>query len=494
MTSRGLVFFLVGGLLAGCGTRGDFYEAALTPLPLVATSASLVQVVPQTRRAVVLTPGEATPGGLGLSEGARQASRIPGTELVAVLAGTVKAPLVDIVDVATGSVVTLATPGFFDTITWSDDGAFGVMTYATRRASFELVARNMNEVGLLDVGALTVTRLQLDTESLAPREVVFGPAEGGRRLVAVTLERGVALFDARHPEVATRRVSLRAPGATQESSVLKAVFSHDARWLYVRASNLDDVIVLSLGAEVGEPVGVSLNFVSGGRGLADIVVPPADVPDAVLAVYAASGEVRLLDAWGIQSEANSFEAGVGVRRAALLGEHRVLLWNPDSRTVTAWDMSDGRSGSVALDAPAGEPLVSPAIDRAVFPFAVGAVVSEVTVQPETNRLRLRLQSIQLSRSAGARTLDTDGRRLFFVAGGMYLVTMDLMTLSLSELQLDNVATGLHHLPKGDWLAVSHDGPLGDVTLGPAGASEPGQLLRYTNFALTDDLDARGDDR
>jgi len=70
-----------------------------------------VQVVPQTRRAVVLTPGELTPAGLLISRGARLAAAVPGGDRVAILGGTAKLPKLDLLDVGTGDVVTLDAPG-----------------------------------------------------------------------------------------------------------------------------------------------------------------------------------------------------------------------------------------------------------------------------------------------------------------------------------------------------------------------------------------------
>lgn len=481
-------------LFAACGSRGGVYTAALKPLPLVATSAAVVQVVPQTRRAVILTPGEATPGALRLSAGARSASRVPGAELVAVLAGTAKAPLLDVVDVGTGEVTTLAVPGFFDRVTWSDDGAFGVLSYAATAPSGQLIARNLNEVGLFAVASRTVVRLQLDTESLAPRDIVFGPAQANRRLVAVTLERGVALFDALHPDVPPRRISIRPQGSTSESIVAEAVFSADAHWLFLRATGLDDVIVVELGDEVGAPLSASINFVSGGRGLTDIAATPELMGDTVLAVYATSREVWLLDARGIQDNARRLVAPAPVRTAAVLSGTRVLLWDAASQSLTAWDMLDGRSGTVTLDGTFSSSVVLPEVDRAVFALPGAPALSEVTVVPETNRLRLKLQSIQLTRPYAAAALDPATRRLFFTAAGTTtVVTMDLMTLALAEVTLDAPAARLAYLSQGDWLVAEHDGSLfGDVTVVPAGTTERSGARRYVDFAFTDDLELPGD--
>jgi hypothetical protein len=477
-------------MLAGCGDRGSLYNDTIKPLPLIATDGHLVMVVPQTRRAVIVTPGESTPAGVLISKGARFAARVPGTESVAILTGTGKQPTLDLVDVSGRADETLALPGFFDAIHFSPDGRFGVLVYGQGGGS-GVVARNLNEVALLNVGARAVTRVQLDTESLAPTAVLFGPSEAGRQLVAVTLERGVAVFDALHPEVAPRRISIRPSGSSSESSVAETIFSRSGQYLFLRASGLDDVIVVELGGEVGTPVSASINFVSGGVGLTDIETAPVGFDDSVLAVYSNSAEAFLLDAHGITDNAKKLSMVAPATSIHLLTDSRVLLWSTGSKTVTAWDVSDGRTGAVVLDTPFDSPTLAAQLDKGIFPTI--AALSVVTVLQETNRLRPKIQSIQLSSQVGVSTLDEQSQRLFFsVSGSSSLVTMDLRTLQLGEVALDASVKQLFHLPDGDWLVADHDGLWGDVTVIPAGATERNQAMSYSGFALTDDLNRPGD--
>ncbi len=498
---RALLFAALAAAGVACGTRGTLYTSALKPLALVATSGAVVQVVPQTRRAVIVTPGPGAPRPVRISAGARYAKRVPGTDAVAILTGSAKAPALDVLDVASGEVTTAEVPGLFDAIHFSPDGRFGVLVYLPSGGSGTLVARNLNEVGLWATAGREVTRLQLDTESLAPRGVLFGPVEPNRLLVAVTLERGVAVFDALHPEVAPRRISIRPQGSTVESAVVKAVFSQDAHWLFLRATGLDDVIAIELGPEVGRSVSASINFVAGGRGLSDIAAPPAGLADSVLAVYAASKEAWLLDARGIQDNAKRLQLTDAATRLAVLSGNRVLLWGEGSRSVAAWDAVDGRSGSALLDGAFASPVVVPALDKALFAHAAvssaagtGPALSTVTVSEETNRLRLKLQSIQLSKPMTASVLDGETQRFFFtVAQSPAVVTMDLRTLQLVEVSLDSVAQGLHHLTQGDWLVAEHAGfGYGDVTAVPAGTTDRSGAMHYADFAFTDDLDRPGD--
>ncbi len=482
-------------LLTACGGQGTLFNTPLKPLPILSTSSALVHVVPQTNRAILLRPGTKTPTSLPLSTGARLAKRVPHADAVVVFTGTPRSPTLDVLDLTTNEVQTLTLPGYFDAVTFSPDGRFGVLTYDATSTTAALVARNLNEVALLHTGTRTLTRLQLDTESLAPRGVLYGPTEANRQLVAVTLERGVALFDALHPDVAPRRITIRPPGSSSETSVIEALFSVDAKWLFLRASALDDVIAIELGAEVGTPVSASLNFVSGGRGLTDLEAAPVGFPDAVLAVYATSRELWLLDARGIQDNARKLVSPEAITAVARLGGTKVLAWDPrGSKGVVAWDLADGRSGSSVLDGATGTPTLVPAMGKALFFHASttsgGPSLSTVTVTDETNRLRLRLQGIQLSRAVQTSTLDEAGLRLFFsVTGSSAVVALDLATLQLAEMPLDVATTALHHLADGDFLAATNAATegTGDVTVWPAGEVDRSQAQRFTDYLFTDDL-------
>jgi hypothetical protein len=386
--------------------------------------------------------------------------------------------------------------GFFDLVTFNPSGSFGVLTYDAGSSTGPLVARNLNELALFETATRTLSRVQLDTESLAPRGVLFGPAEPNRQLVAVTLERGVALFDARHPDVAPRRITIRPPGSTSEQSVSEAVFSLDAKWLFLRVSTLDDVIAIELGDEVGQPISASINFVSGGQGLTDLEVAPQGFPDAVLAVYATSRELWLLDAHGIQDRARKLVSPEAINAVTSLGGTKVLAWaGGGSKGVVAWDLADGRSGTSVLDGAANAPTLVPTMGKALFFHSAttqgGPSLSTVTLADETNRIRLRLQSIQLAHAEQAATVDDASQRLFFsVSGSTSVVTLELSTLQLQEMSLDTAPASLVHLAEQDWLAAFTNAPdrLGDVTLWPAGEVDRTKAIRFTDYLLTGDLD------
>ena len=480
---------------AACGTRGELYVAKLAPLPLMSTRGALVQVVPQTRRAVVVPADGSAPRALAISGGARAATALPDGDTVAVLGGTVKAPVLDLVSVSDGSVVTLALPGPFDVMTPSPDGALLVLTYSATGRLPGLVARNLNEVAVVSLGQQHVDRLQLDTESLAPRQIVFSPPTAPRRLVAVGLDRGVAIFDPRRPDLAPRRVSLQPAGSTVESSVLEALFSPDAHWLYVRATGVDDVIVIELGEVPGtRELTASVNFVSGGTGLADLEVPDTDaLPDTVLAVFSASREAVLLDARGLEDRVKRLPLAAPLTSLHFFGG-RALVSDGQSRTVVAWDPVRDLSGSVVLDSGFDARLYSDALGRAMFSHPAvlggGSALSVISVEDAVTRLRVRLQAIQLSVPAGPVVLDGTEERLFFAGrNDTTLVGLDLRTMEVAQVTLDAPAGEVEYLPGSDTVAVVNSADaLGDVTLLPAGQLDRQAAVRLRDFALTGDLD------
>jgi hypothetical protein len=480
-------------LLFGCGTRGDLYTSAISPLPPIATRAALVLVVPQTNRAVVVSPGQDTTSALVISGGARVAAAVPGGTQVAVLGGSVAAPVLDLVDPAAGQVTVLPLPGAFDQLTFSEDGRWAVATYAATSGG-KLAARNLNEIALVDLSNWAVTRLQLDTESLAPRQVIFGPPEGDRRLVTVALERGVAVFDAHRPQLAPRRISIRPQGSQTDSTVLEALFSHDGGFLFIRATGLDDVIAVEL-SRGPEGIGASINFLAGGRGLRDIALPGQETIPGVVAVFAESREGWLLDPRGITDNNLTValpEPLTAVR--AMQGTH-VLFHAPQARSVVAWNLADGKSGTAVLDSSAQPPYFAEAHNLAIFPHASAtsagsAALSVVTVEDDVNRLRIRIRSIALARPLTTAILGEGEGRLFFgLQERSELVSLELGTLAIHQVTLDARLAQLVRLPDGDWLGAIHPGdPLGDVTFLPAASQDRLEAIRYRGLALTGALD------
>ncbi|MCU0701420.1 MAG: hypothetical protein MUC96_33335 [Myxococcaceae bacterium] len=348
----------------------------------------------------------------------------------------------------------------------------------------------------------TVTRLQLDVEGLAPRLVTFGPVETNRRLVAVALERGVALFDATRPEVPARRITLRPPGSTVENSVSQVLFSRDARWLFLRATGLDDVVVIELGPETGAPVSASINFVAGGTGLVDLELAPPSLGDSVLALYAGIPEIVVLDARGIEDNVRRLPLSQVMGAMERLSDRRVIVWGPSVAAV--WDVVDGRSGVATLLGTPEKVTISASSERVMLSQANSAtapgVLTALTVSEEPNRLRLRTQPIQLARKPTASAVSVDGETMFLAvppgtgSAQTALVTVEVRTLALTEVLLDAPVVNLFQLSSSGVLVAEHSvNVLGDVSLVPAGATERLSVTRLSDFALTGDLD-RPEDR
>ncbi|PTL80895.1 hypothetical protein DAT35_26550 [Vitiosangium sp. GDMCC 1.1324] len=485
-------------LAAGCGGRGDFYDRKLAPLPLLTTGDALVSVVPQTQRVVTVRKGEKLRG-LPISEGARKAVRLQG-EQVAVLAGDQRHPVLQIVSVDSGDVRTLELPGAYDTLAFSADSRFGVLTYSTAGLGPDVVARNLNEVAVVDVEARKVTRLALGTESLAPRSVVFAAPHEDRQYVAITLDRGVVVLDAKAPQKAPRRIPTRLSETQPEVAVQEALFSRTGDVLFLRLSGMDDVFAVELGQEGGE-LTASVNFLAGGTGLSDLELPPEQAPTSersVLAVYSGSQEARVLDARGLQDGAQ-LPLGAPLTSAHVLSDGRVLLYDGKLRTVVAWDVVTGKNGTVLLSAGFDAVRFSDALGAAVFRHpnlgSGGAALSVVTVREEDTRLRVRISPIPVSRKVEADVMDAARGRLYFAPQGQPVIArLDVETLAIEQVTLDAPITALHYLPASGMLAAQHSEPfLGDVTLIPADQLERGAAERVRYFTLADELAPASED-
>ena len=480
-------------LMGGCGERGDFHDRKLEPLPLITTGDALVSVVPQTRRVVRVRKGE-KPLGIPIAGGARKAAHLR-EELLAVLAGDQRHPVLQLVSVDSGEVRTLELPGAYDTLAFSADSRFGVLTYSTAGLGPDVVARNLNEVAVVDVEARAVTRLVLGTESLAPRSVVFAPPRDDRQHVAITLDRGVVVLDAKAPGRAPRRIPTRLSETQPEVAVQEALFSPGGDVLFLRLAGMDDVFAVELGGD-GDELTASVNFLAGGTGLSDIELPPASTPGlerSVLAVYSGSQEALVLDAQGMQ-DVPRLPLGAPLTGAHVLADGRALFYDGKLRTVVAWDVATGKNGTVLLGAGFDAVRFSDALGAAVFRHPSvgtgGAALSVVTVREEDTRLRVRINPIPVSRTVQADAMDTARGRLYFVPRDQpILARLDVETLGIDQVTLDAPITALHYLPARDVLVAQHAEPmLGDVTLIPADRLERGAAERVRYFNLADELD------
>jgi len=479
-------------LAAGCGDRADFLRQGLKPLPLLTTADALVSVVPQTSRVVRVRKGE-QPQSIPIAAGARKAARLQG-DVVAVLTGDTRRPLLQLVSVDGAEVRTVDLPGAYDTLAFSADNRYGVLTYSTASLGPDVVARNLNEVAVVDVEARAVTRFALGTESLAPRSVVFAPPHADRQYVAITLDRGVAIFDAKDPRRAPRRIPTRLSETQPEVAVQEALFSPAGDVLFLRLTGMDDVFAVELSRE-GDQLLASVNFLAGGTGLSDISLPPEAAPGterSVVAVYSGSQEAMVLDASGTQ-DVRRLPLGAPLTSARVLADGRVLFYEGKLRTVTAWDVVTGKSGTVLLSAGFDAVRFSDALGAAVFRHPStpsGSALSVVTVREEDTRLRVRISPIPVSRPVQADVMDEARGRIYFAPQGLPAVArLDVETLGIEQITLDAPVTALYYLPGKNVLAAQHSDPaLGDVTLIPADRLKRGAAERVRYYTLADELD------
>jgi len=419
-----------------------------------------------------------------------------------VLGGTVKAPALDLVDTRDDSVSTVPLHGVFDSISFAPEGDLAILTYSAGSYVPGLAARNLNEIDVFSLASKSALRMQLDTDSIAPRSVVFAPrdAAGAHQLVAVTFEKGVALFDALHPQRAPRRVSIRPSGSTASNAIVEALFSPDARYLYLRATGMDDVVVIELGSDQDGELTASINFVAGGSGLSDIAVPRGVGQEkAVLALYTGSQEAVLLDARGIEDLAVRLPLSNRLTRILALPDGKALLFDGVLRPVVAWDPETGKTGEAVLDAGFDSVFVEETLLKAVFrhpslgQMGSGGALSVVSVDEETNRLRVRARAIQLTSAARAFALDTVAGQLYLAnedaTGAAYVVRLDLGTLALAQVGIDAPATALQLLPGAASVAAIHAGnDWGDLTFVSTINFDRASAERFADFALSGDAD------
>jgi hypothetical protein len=495
-------------LFSGCGTRGSLYTQALEPLPLLTTRSALVSVVPQTSRAAIVRPDANRPTqAVPISEQARRAEVSPAGDRVIILGGTIKHPVIDLLDPEKATVETLDIHGLFDMVSFSPDGSLAILTYSARAPTAGVAARNLNEIDVVDLISRTVTRMQLDTDSLAPRSVVFAPAQTSpeSQRVAVTFDKGVAVFDALQPQKEARRIAVRPPGSTAQTSVQRALFSPDACFLYLQASGLDDVVVVELAVDGEGVLAPAINFVAGGTGLSGIEVPRgAGQEHSVLAIYTGTREAVLLDALGIEENMVRLSLSDPLTKILALADGKVLVYDGDFRTVVAWDPASGKSGPAVLDAGFDSALVADGLGEAIFRHPSmgtaygGGALSVVFVEEDVNRLRVRAHSIQLAANPQALLLDGSQGRLFLavqVDGVAYLVRLDLSTLEPTQVILDAPAAALSYLAGTDTVATIHSQDVyGDVTFLPAAGLDRAQAVRVTDFALAGDADSPSEEK
>lgn len=498
--------FVTAAVLAalGCGRRGGPFAQPLVTLGPEPTDYGAVYANVTTSR-LILVRHDRAPAIAPLAPLARDLAPLPSRRAVAVLGGEARSPAVEIVpldrlaqgDLASGDIARVPLTGPFDGL-WVDEAdRYAVATYAAAGAGVGRVARNLNEVAVIDFDVPAASRMLLETESLAPREIVFArrtafDADPQKHLAAVLLDRGVALLDLARPEQRPLRVTIRPRGSTDDTTVRQAVFSRDASFLFVRAQGSPDVIAIEVGRNAAGDLTASLNFVAGGQGLVDLAVPDRpELAEMVFALFSQSRELWLLHARGLEDRAKRLALPDALTRLDRVSAARVMATAPGaSRAVVVWDPLADRSAVAQFDLAFRESFV--AVDRAAFahsPARGPASLSVLSVTEQgTTSLRARIHPIALAAPLAAGYCDPVAGRLLFAAANS-LVTLDLASLALAEVALDGPSERVAAMPGLGLAAAIHKSPLGDATLVPSDGFDRASAVRVRDFLLAGELDA-----
>jgi hypothetical protein len=517
-----LLLLALALLVAACGTRGDRWDDSLDPVGPVAAGVHLVWFVPTTGRVVAIDlageevrsfPAGAVPRALAAVDGG-----------VAVLGGTGHRPGLRRLALPSGDATSLAVPAAYDRIAVAPGGTKAVLYFdpAAPPAPGSPAARNFNEIAVVDFATGAVRAVSLDTESLAPRGVVFSPAGD---LAAVVLDAAVALVDLADPAVHVR-IPLKLAGG-EELAPVEALFSPDAAFLYVRAAAARDVLAIEVRREAGE-LGGSVNFlfVPGADLVDDIVVPAGPgFERSVAAVFrsGATGIAALLDATGDASKGHLAPLSRRASGIEDLGGGRLLLYPATSasganvpRAVAAWEPLTDRLDEDLLPGPSSRPpRFAPGagffFHDAVSLPGTGATpaLTVVTVDDTGARLRVQLTSVGLAHEPGPSAVapdtgllllgvdvlrkdsgaarDEDGGDASELTGSLVAVgPAGGAELPIGGIALDDpiVDLGL----AGAYLWARHDTASGDVTVLPLADLRRSAARRYDGLFLAGALE------
>lgn len=495
-------------LTSACGERSKDWDQQRTVLGPVVAANRLVYLQANAAILTALDPSNVTPA-LHLDVLSRGRSLAATPDGVVLVGGSGAEPGLDYVKLPSGERVRFSLPGAYDNVAVSPNGQYLVLSYDPNRlpAAGGPAARNNNEITVINLKSQEKKTLALRTESLAPQSVVFS-SDG--LVVAVVLDAAIAFVELSDPSVHVH-VPLKLPGG-QVLGPKKAVFSQDGAFLFVHASNTDDVLALEVLRSPGE-IGSAINFLffPGASGLQDILVPDGPGFDrSIVALYSSftGSQMVLLDAEGDSSKTKAAQLTRRLTSLANLGDGQVLGWSdPDrrspeeSRAVAGWLPLEGRMDEDLLQGPVkSEPQFS--AGGAFFPHGtVGArsALTGVTLDDDGARLRVRLAPIVLGGVPTATALDVDGGTLFVsvavdreesgaaldrtynrdTAQVGSIVALQADSLGIGGLALDASVTRLGVV--GSHLYAVHNASFGDVTFTPLDKLERESARRMTGF-------------
>lgn len=489
MKNRGEAMGLLAlvALLAGCDWQRDArFTERLTALGPVAAGGALYYATSDARLVRVEPAGPSAAW-----------TRLAGTPTELVAAGdgvlvleSAGRRLEQAVGGADLTLSTLELPSGYGHLSLSPDEKFAVLTYSA--ASPKSGARNLNEVGVVNVAAFTFAKLVVDTSSLAPKSVVFGPTSATPRYAAILLTSGVAVIDLERPG---RQIHLDLTIGATKLVPSRAAWGATAAWLFVAADGSSDIFAISLDAS-GQELAGSVNFLAGPSAPEALVTFDA-APEQVLAVFA-GGNVALLDARGRADRELHVTTGAPVTNATLLpglesGALPVMLLTGDATDAAyAWDLSSTELTPMSFGAPYSVRAVLPGglalFSHDAMPFPGGstpALTALTLTRDASSKLRARPQAVQLDARLDGEALAASDA-VFGLAGESALWRMPIGAPLPEQVPLDYEAIAVGATDKFAW-ADSGD-PLGDVTFVPLDAFGAGAARRLSGFLATGVLD------
>lgn len=493
------------GLLAGCPAPADVYEGDFVVQGPVVSEGRLVWTLGAARTVVTLDPTRAE---------APEVRRLAFTPRALAAAGerVLATGVVDdearFVVLEADEDVEVPLPARFDRILPAPSGRFAVLLDDPLRGPDAAtgLTRDANEIAIVDLERRAAETVDLATESVAPRAVVFGPQDRA----AVVLDAAVVVLDLAAPE---RRLTLPLRlGADDPLRPEQVVFSPDGRHVFVRATGTPDVVALTLTeADGGLDGRVNLLFAPGALRLWDLVVLDAPGFEASVVGVFEAAQGSLLAHLLVDGRAATVRAvAVDVRALEDLGGGRVLAHAAIGDTaggdaLVGWSALDDR---VDVERLAGPPSGAPRVAGGVAFFGHAAqgrdALTVVSVADASPAVRVDLRPLLVEGQprgvavAGDRVvLAADVAREGSGAAPAYagadpdrtgvLAVLDAAGAPLGGLTLDDpvVAVGV----VGDHLYAVHPDAFGDVTVVPRDDPSRAAARRWDGLFVNGLLDA-----
>lgn len=499
-------------VLLGCPGRADIYDEPYATFGPITVAEHLVWSVTPTQTLLVLDPKPGTTVGIRRL-GFEPRDIKPAGDRVLALGVSPDGARLAVVGVLDDQVDIIDLPTSFDRILAAPNGQSAVLLFDPDRArrSGAPAVRNANEVAIVDLEDGVASRVVLNTESLAPRAVDFGPRG---ELCVITLDNAVVIVDLEDP---SRR--LQVPLVLQGGARLsprQVLFSEDGEHLFMRVAGTADVLSLSIDNSGAELAGhINFLFASGAQELREILVPRGPgFEGLVAAVFSTPGNegsiAALLDARGDRSRTRAVQLQSDVEHIEELGEGLFLLHGTSA--IVGWQPLEDR---VDEDRLAGTIRSAPSVAGAVAFFSHNSqqtdyALSVVSVAAQSSRIRVSqrplvlsgpaqdiyadpatstvLLGVQVPREDSGAAPNYDGWETGETGSLVLLSTSDG---AIADVVVDEIVSKVGIV--GDYYYALHPGKFGDMTFVPKAQPARASAHRRDGFLLTGLLDLADED-